>query len=910
MGNLLQIDFNQLDQLFPFHLLIDENLHIHSCGRSWSKLDPTLKGRAVFEKLQPEPSTLSFLDFPSFTNYRNKVLHLKHRDDESLRFRFQVLTFEKEKLILLAGSVWTTETEILEKNHLEPSDFAPHNTTTEMIQVIHDKEVLMDGMKELMENYLQQKNEILHFKEQLHTIINSIPTGLLVENTERKIIYSNQLFCDLFGIPLTPEQMIGFDCQNAAEQSSSLFENETAFITDINRLLEFNQPKFGDILQMKDGKVLERDFIPIFRDGVKSGLIWQYKDVTQLKMSDLILQQNEEKYKGLLESLEFGLLEVDLEGKITKAYFSFCRLTGYSKEELYGQNAAELLLYPEDEEILRIESAKRKEKISSAYEVRLVKKDGSVLWALVSGAPLLNLKNEIIGSIGIHWDITLQKKKEEELRIAKDVVEKSSNAKKEFMAKMSHELRTPLNVIQGMTQLLKNTDLNEEQLEDLHTITESSNHLLNLVNDLLDIAKIESGKITLSQKEFSFKNLILECTTQHYHRAREKGLRLNLKLHPNASVHVLGDEMKIKQIITNLLTNAIKFTEKGDVNFEVEFIEQQFRLIISDTGIGIPLTMQKNIFEPFTQATEETSRKYGGTGLGLSITRELVEMMGGKIELSSQPNFGSKFTVTLPLSIVQEKLIDTGANDSTVNSLSLEKVRILVAEDNPLNQKLIRKILTDWKCDFEIVENGAFALEKLETYQFDILLLDVLMPVMDGITTIQHIRNKEAKDAPRLRVIGLTAQGSQEEKLNCLKAGMNAFINKPFSIQHLKEEIHRQLNHPLTFKGINLDFFHSNGIHDEDMIRSMAISYRETTSEMMKVINHALNTNDLQKAKLEIHSLKSNAQLFGIKELSVLLEGLEWNTHSDQQQLDKILSSINTLYYESLRELENHFKIR
>ena len=909
----MKLSFNisndQLESIFPFHMILDYSLTIFSAGKSLKKLIPDIIGKNMFSIFESYLTNITPNDFHSLQNFENSILFLKWKDDPRILLRYQVLNFREQNQILFVGTLNITQVELLDDLDLQLSDFAPHNSITEMLQLIKSKEMVMTEMNEILSNYKKQKTEIQQYKDNLIAIINTIPTAILVEDATRKIVYTNVQFCEMFNIPQSPDQMIGFDCNLAEEQAKELYNDKAEFSKRIHLLLSLDVKTEGEMLCLKDGRILIRDFIPIHSNGETTGIIWQYKDVTKQKLADQYLKMNEEKYRGLIENLHLGLLEVDLSEYITHAYPTFCSMTGYTEEEIIGKNAIEFLIHPDDKIKILSESKKRPIGLNSVYEVRMRKKNGNFFWVIISGAPLYNIKNEVIGSIGIHWDISSHKQKETELKIAKEEAENSSQAKKIFMAKMSHELRTPLNAIIGMTQFLNDTPLTEEQKEDLEVIQNSSENLLNIVNDLIDIAKIEAGKTILNIKPFSLKSAIMESFHQHYYMAREKNIELKLQFDPEVSEWVKGDGQKIIQILTNLLSNAIKFTAQGEIILKHRYEGGLHVITIIDTGIGIEENKQKEIFNPFVQGSTDTAIQYGGTGLGLTITKEFIELMGGTLQVESKLGKGSQFTVKLPLVSVQDnRLTQSESLDESLPHESISDVFILVAEDNEMNQKLIERILSQWKCKFKIVSNGIEVENELQNSLPDIILMDVLMPLQDGIITTQNIRKNFSREIKNIPIIGLTAQGSEEEKNICLQSGMNEIITKPFQREKLKEVILSALRSKKEFLYIDFSFFSKNGIEDQKSIREMVRIYLEKTPPMFEIINKAIEDNELKMARLEIHSLKSNAKIFGIQKLSFMLDEIEQQSSIEKTIKNDFLSTLNDLYKKSYEELKLYLK--
>lgn len=409
--------------------------------------------------------------------------------------------------------------------------------------------------------------------------------------------------------------------------------------------------------------------------------------------------------------------------------------------------------------------------------------------------PILDRKGKVQGVTGISTDVTQRIQAEKALVQAKELAEETAQVKQDFLANMSHEIRTPMNAIIGFTNLLRETGLNTDQKEYVDAIQSSGENLLVLINDILDFSKIEAGKMPIDKVDFDLDKLLRTLETTYRVKAQEKELAYTVEKDPKLPSHLVGDPVRVNQVLVNLIGNAIKFTDAGSVTVRAQAMHQtdkeaRIRFSVADTGIGIPAEKLEHVFDSFTQVSSDYQRKFGGTGLGLAIARNLVELQNGHIGVESEAGKGSEFAVELTFPIAK-KSTDTAGDAAATTHKSLAGLNILLVEDNLLNQKLATRVLEQLDARVELAENGRIAVEKLASNDYHIVLMDVQMPEMDGLTATKHIREQLQKSVP---IIALTAHAMKEEIERCLDAGMNAHIIKPFKKDELIGKIHELIN--------------------------------------------------------------------------------------------------------------------
>jgi PAS domain S-box-containing protein len=606
------------------------------------------------------------------------------------------------------------------------------------------------------------------------------------------------------------------------------------------------------------------------------------------------LVQEREQQRIQLDNLKFALDEhaivsiTDTAGNITYANDKFCQISGYAREALIGKSHRIVKSGRHSPEFF----SALWETITSGEvwhgEICNRASDGHEYWVAATIVPFLDEFGLPYEYIAIRTDITARRHWEVGLIQARDAAEAANRAKSDFLANMSHEIRTPMNGILGMTELALDTALDDEQREYLQIVKSSAESLLTIINDILDFSKIEAGKLLVERIGFDLHRTVAETLKTLMLRAQQKGLKIVCTIPAAVPTRVLGDPGRLRQILLNLVGNAIKFTEHGEivVSLGVEARSENVATVVvavRDTGIGISAEKIEHVFEAFAQEDGSTTRKYGGTGLGLTISNRLVEMMGGHMWVDSTLGVGSTFHFTLALGI--DAASHSKPDIVPPDSLEHPDVRdaggslaILLVEDNAINQQLAVRLLEKWGHRVTLAVNGQEALDKLETGHFNLVLMDMQMPVMGGIEATQAIRQRELlRGLPRLCIIAMTANAMQGDREACLAAGMDDYLAKPIKAADLAEKL---LGVPLAWgphetalphvghavpPAPTFDYAEALKGMDAEIIEIIVPAFLEHQAKELDDLRWALVAGDAPAVMRRAHSLKGTLAALGAR---------------------------------------------
>ena len=717
------------------------------------------------------------------------------------------------------------------------------------------------------------EKEILKSNEQLNlfkVLINNSSDAVQVSLVSGQLFYINKIASERLGIEIE-------NCQNYyVKDFEAIFDEEQAWIDHVNELKSIDFLTIeGKNINHKTGKSFPVEVVVKYIEISDVGfIIANSRDITDRKINEYKIRIQEEKYRNIITNMNLGLLEVDLEEKIEYCNQNFLEISGYTFEELKGKKANDIFSIEESKQIIEEKIKLREEGKSDSYEIAIRNKSGDLKWWFISGGPNKNDKNEIIGSIGIHLDITKQKEIERDLETALIASKAASEAKEAFLANMSHEIRTPLNGIIGMIRELSTNKTIEEQFSMIENAQKASKHLLSIINNILDISKIEAGEIEVKHLNFNLFNVLDDIQSIFENECLKKNIKFEVNTDNRLNSIFKGDEIRIRQVLLNIIGNSLKFTQKGGIKVISSLVDDheiiQFQII--DTGIGMSPDFLKNIFTKFHQADNSYERQYGGTGLGMVITKELIDLMNGQISIESELNKGT--TITIQLKLERGESTDLLVKEENKIVDFTEQVKILLVEDNELNRMVAKMAMNGDNFQIVEVENGVEALKILENATFDLILMDLQMPILGGIETTLKIR----ESGDQTPIIALTANAFKTELQKCKDAGMNDYIVKPFEKADFLNVIIRSLEAKTNSKKeklYSLDKLNEMSDHNKEFIQKMTTIFQKTISKSLEDLTIAIENGNIELVKQIAHKIKPSLHNLEIKSVYKEIEELE-----------------------------------
>lgn len=824
------------------------------------------------------------------------------KDQESYAKRVHEIIDSKQ--IVLGEIFETTDNRFIEIDHVP-------------IFLDKDKRARLWKSTDVTQRIRNQK--LLEQSEQRNSLIMSSSINAIVNvDSEGKITFWNRRAELVFGYKT--EEIIGMQLSETIlpNHNKNIYDAKIGNVirkdlkADLNTHIELiGAKKTGEEI------VLDCSIFPINQNG-KSFFCLFIQDISEKKEAEKIRKIQEEKYRNIIAHMNLGLLEVDNMEIIQYANSSFASMSGYELHELMGKRISDVFIYENSISIIKFKNEIRNKGISDIYELPFTNKKAEQKWWAISGAPNYNDKGKMIGTIGIFLDITSHKQLEVDLEKEKTNALESSKAKEIFLANMSHEIRTPLNAIIGFLRELGKQELSEIQKKYINNSSIASKHLLAIVNNILDISKIEAGEMPLESEDFIFGKIISNVTAVLQPMIDQKGLDLRNTISKDIENVLKGDALRLQQILFNLMGNAIKFTSKGGISIKCEVIEndalfQKLQISISDTGIGMDSNFISNIFNKFSQEDKSITRKFGGTGLGLSITNELVKLMGGTIEIESKKHVGTTIIMFLKFEKGSNQQLDH--NDIDKPTTRIDNISILLVEDNYLNRMVVQNSLQYYNCKVTEAVNGVEAIEILKNNKFDIILMDVQMPEMGGIEATEIIRNKLNLLTP---IVALTADAFKTEIDKCKKAGMNDYVWKPFDEDILIETIakytaNKQVSGPKSgfsepssmIKFYNLASLDKLSRGDREFKLKMLTIFIEQTTDVIEKITAAIEMDDFMEVSRLIHKIKPSVESLGITCIIAEIRHLEKiaKKTTDKEQISSLFSKIEDVLEKTIIQL-------
>ncbi|MBQ4833285.1 PAS domain S-box protein [Pseudoalteromonas sp. MMG010] len=730
-------------------------------------------------------------------------------------------------------------------------------------------------------------------QSRLNAILGTAIDGIITIDHKGVILSINEAVTKIFG--WQSDEILGKNVKMLMD--SSIAKDHDSYLKhaaniDFGKVIGINRDvhakhKNGQLfpIRLGVGEVKLQDQTPLF-----VGFI---TDLTEQRALQQSLIEKEQSYRSLMNNMPGVAFRCEHNTARSTLFISpnIVELTGYTPDEFTNNNIEfiNLILKADQLPLFDVINQALKDKRQYSVEYRIRHRNGSILWLLEQGSFDYNEQGETNWIDGVLIDITDRKEYEEKLESAKLAAEEAAIAKQSFMANMSHEIRTPMNAIIGFSDLLMDTPLNQEQQRHLITVNDAARSLLRLLNEILDSAKLERGKLTIEPLHFTLKPVIDSIISTFWLEAKKKNLNLTLKIDDSVHTAYYGDPDRLRQVLTNLIGNAIKFTEKGAVSVEVRTTQNEHLFFeVNDTGIGIAKDRIKAIFQPFEQADGTTTRRFGGTGLGTTISKQLVELMGGTINLVSEVGKGSCFYFSLPLEPGDENKIDHFDGLHT----ELPPLRILVVDDIAQNTELLSLLLSRDEHSITTASNGHEAIAIFKEQDFDVILMDIHMPECDGIEATYLIREiEQARQLKNTPIIALTASVLQQDKLTAKKAGMNGFANKPVDINQLNQEIAMVMGYGLNKEvmienndpqSLHIDFIKGTQLWGTKCKQITQISrYLKDNKENFDNLI-AQNNVDMSDFKTLTHTLRGVAGNLGLTTLMKLLTDLEHsNTDTD-----------------------------
>ncbi|QGT99592.1 hypothetical protein SYNTR_0999 [Candidatus Syntrophocurvum alkaliphilum] len=771
------------------------------------------------------------------------------------------------------GEIFIFDTTIT--SFLYNGEYALQITCVDVTQRVQNEKSLQNNMKHLE----LSANKYKH-------LVKSMNDGFIIVDSGLKLLDYNSAFAHILEYEVEELENI-----NILELVATQKDKELLLVNIEKRLQGLNDSYELSFLS-KSGKKVPTYVNPTPYVDVNGNIIGSYtviQDLSQIKQA----QEKISYQTNLLENVNEGIIVTDEFNIITYWNAGAEKLFEFSREQVLNRNLLNFIpSYNKDLTNLIYHNIGQNQYWQQ--DIEFTTKSGEIKYARISGAPLRTSEDTLSGTIAIASDLTALINSRKDAEIA-------NLSKTAFLAKISHDIRTPMIGIVGANDLLKLENLTFYQKELVSTIQQCSEQLLDLINDVLDLSKIETGNINLNNNTFNLSDLISECMSTIDDRVKPQNVELITKIDSSVPSFLIGDDLQLKRIIVNLLSNAIKFTDNGYIEIAASHYQKTTNdksniwvlISVEDTGEGIPPTQLEKIFDAYHQAENNINI---GSGLGLSICKQLCEMMGGKIWVDSELGIGTKFFCLIPFKIgaePEEELMN--ANTDNIINTEIYFKNILLVEDNEVNKKIISYMLKKANFNVTIASNGKECLEILEkSNDYDLILMDMQMPVMDGYETVQHIKNNNNYN--NIPVIALTAFASEDDTNKCLVAGCDYYLSKPISFKELYKALRMFVKSDKSKNNLN---------DNHDLLAHLLPEFIESMEELLNQLYDAIEHNDLENIKSISHDIKGTAGLYGYKELSSIADKLNTLTRNNKTEF---LNSLSNQLYKNLEKIKTSRK--